>query len=222
MLVIGAGAIGGPLTLALAASGQGAGLSAIRLCDDDRVEASNLQRQVQFSATDIGRFKVERTAVRGQGRGVEIEPVPERFTEATADALASDVDLLIDGSDNFTCKFLVNDVARRAARPAIIASAVSTRGQVFVSLEPGPCYRCLFEEPPAQETGSCAQVGVLAPMPGMVAGAAAKAALALLAGAPPAGTLMTFPTANGLPRITDFAPRNGCPACGKSPNLVAS
>ncbi len=221
VLIVGAGAIGGPVALALASEGRAAGIRRLRICDDDTVDASNLQRQVQFNLSDVGLSKTQRLTDRCSSRGMEVESFSKRFDLSSADELLQDIDLVIDGSDNFETKFDVSDAARRKGITAVIASAVADRGQLFISVPPAACYRCLFEDPPDDHRGSCAQIGVLAPVPGVVAGHAASVALALLAGRMPDYQLAVFPSPTTPSRVIQLDPRPDCDGCSVGTTRVA-
>lgn len=209
-LVVGAGGLGGPIAMALAA----AGVEHLRVCDPDAVELSNLHRQIQFSGADLGAPKAERLAARLAARGAAgVEARAERFEAATAAALLAGVDVAIDGSDNFATKFAVNDEALARGIPAVIAAAVGWRGQVLLARPGAGCYRCLFEEPPENDNGGCAQVGVIGAACGVIAGEAAAMALAVLAGEPTQQLIVHDHVAGAAPRRIHFSPRPGCPAC---------
>lgn len=222
--VIGAGGLGGPVAYALAHAGW-----ALTLCDDDVVELSNLQRQIQFRTADIGRPKALALAAELARRGCapgRVRAVRARFHAGTAAAVLDRVDVVIDGSDDFATKFAVNDQAVRAGLPVVIASVLRHGGQVFAH-DPRRhrgCYRCLFEEPPdpGEEQGqSCAEAGVLGAAVAVIAGYAARAALALASGQEllAGGGLWVFDDVRALDRARHvrFAPRPGCPACSPRP-----
>ena len=232
--IIGAGGLGGPLAYALAQAGL-----RLTLVDHDTVELSNLQRQIQFRTADIGRRKVEALADELVRRGCardRIRPLALRFGPDTAAAVLDGVDLVLDGSDDFATKFAVNDHAVRAGLPFVIGSVLRYGGQVFALDPAGPdgtnpasgpvphrgCYRCLFEEPPADDDDlpTCANAGVLGAAVAVIAGHAARVALAL---AGPrrdrdmlAGGLWVFDDVRTPERVrhVQFASRPTCPACG--------
>jgi molybdopterin/thiamine biosynthesis adenylyltransferase len=227
--VIGAGGLGGPVAQALAHAGW-----RLTLVDHDRVELSNLQRQIQFRTADIGRLKVQALADELARRGCErgrLRPLAVRFDAGTAQAVLDGVDLVVDGSDDFATKFAVNDHAMAAGLPFVIGSVVRYSGQVF-ALDPvwaGPaagCYRCLFEDPPgAGDAGpTCADAGVLGAAVAVIAGHVARAALSLHRGrrdqdmlaSGPRGGLWVFDDVRTLERVRHvrFASRPTCPACG--------
>ncbi len=224
ILVVGVGAIGGPLVLALTADCT----ATIRFCDDDVVEHANLHRQVQFASPDIGKDKVLLLSCRLQRKGIPANAFDARrlrFDSGSADSLLDGVDVVIDGSDNFATKFAVNDAAVGRGIPALIASAVGNRGQLFIAQPGRACYRCLFEDVPTNEPGNCTQVGVLGPLPAIMAGHAAVAAQQLLAGyehlLKPL-TIVDRTTGWNGKRTVDFKPRVSCPSCSRAPHFVAA
>jgi molybdopterin/thiamine biosynthesis adenylyltransferase len=168
-IVVGAGGLGGPIAIALAAAHVD-----VTVVDDDVIELSNLHRQIQFGTSDLGKPKAAVLADRIGGRGVRA-----RFTAETADQLAHGADVLVDGSDDPATKFLVADHARAHARPYIIAAALRYGGNVFAGAPGSACYRCLFEDPP-DDAPTCGDSGVLGPLVGWVGGVAADRALRLL------------------------------------------
>ncbi len=220
-VVIGAGGLGGPLLYALAA----AGAERVVIVDDDAVELSNLQRQVQFRTADVGRPKVEVMADELVRRGypaARIDAVRSRLTADTAPSLLAGADVVLDGSDNFPTKFAINDACCALGVPFVIAGVLRYQGQVL-AVAPGAsgCYRCVFEAPPPDDDGadSCATAGVLGATVAVVAGHQARAALALAAGdTSVAGTLLVFDdiATAAIPRAVQFRPRPDCAACAPS------
>jgi adenylyltransferase/sulfurtransferase len=229
-VVIGAGGLGGPILYALAAAGAG------ELCffDDDVVDLSNLQRQVQFTTADIGRTKAEAMAAELVRRGTprtRIVGSDERFTAARAGELVGlqpARTVVIDGSDNFATKFAVNDACVAADLPFVIAGVLRAAGQVL-SVRSGRdgCYRCLFEAAPDDDdAASCAAAGVLGAAVAVVAGAAAQRALALATAeetASAAADLLVFEdlTHSARPRRVGFQRRPDCPAHGPEPRRAS-
>lgn len=221
ILIVGAGGLGGPIAMALAASG----VESLRICDPDAVELSNLQRQIQFATADLGRSKADALAARLRRRGsARVESTTRRFAPETAASLLSGIDVVIDGSDNFATKFAVNDAAVAAGIGAVIAAAIGTRGQVLATRPGAACFRCLFEEPPETETGRCANAGVIGAACAVIAGEAVRAALGLVDSRRPAEALVVYDdvTSGAAPRRIDFAPRAGCRACGPQRKEKAS
>lgn len=220
-LIVGAGGLGSPVALSLAAAGVGT----IRIVDDDVVEASNLQRQTLFTTADVGRPKAEAAAERlhAVAPGARIEGHRERFRAETAWELLGDADVVVDGSDNFATKFLVNDACVLAEIPLVTGGIRQWLGQVL-TVWPGrsPCYRCIFEEPPpAGEVPSCAEAGVLGALAGAVGALQAAEALRLLSGEPARaqGFLWWIEAQSGLVRSVEVSERPDCPVCGDAPSI---
>jgi molybdopterin/thiamine biosynthesis adenylyltransferase/rhodanese-related sulfurtransferase len=192
VLVIGAGGLGCPALLYLAAAGVGR----IVIIDADRVDVSNLQRQVLYTGNDAGELKVTAAALRLHALNplVTIEPRAERLTRNNALDLVRGVDVVIDGSDNFATRYLVNDACVLADRPFVYGAIQGFEGQLSVfNFRGGPTYRCLFPEPPASETvPNCAEGGVLGVLPGLIGTAQACEAIKVLTGVgePLAGKLL--------------------------------
>jgi sulfur-carrier protein adenylyltransferase/sulfurtransferase len=182
VLVIGAGGLGCPALLYLAAAGVGR----ILVIDSDRVEASNLQRQVLFTESDVGEFKASAAARRlaALNSWIVVEPRVGRFARANALNLVGACDVVIDGSDNFATRYLVNDACVLAAKPFVYGAVQGFAGQLSVfNWRGGPTYRCLFPEPPAPGTvPNCADAGVLGVVPGLIGTAQACEAIKLLTG----------------------------------------
>lgn len=219
VVVVGVGGLGSPVALSLAA----AGIGGIRIVDADVVELSNLQRQTLFVAADVGRPKVEAAAerLRAVAPRARIEPHAVRLDAATAWELFEDADLVVDGSDNFATKFLVNDACVLGEIPLVTGGIRQWLGQVL-TVRPGrsACYRCLFEAPPpAGEIPTCAEAGVLGALAGIVGALQAREALRLLRGEPAAteGMLLTVEAQSGLVRRVPISERPDCEVCGDAP-----
>jgi len=182
VLVIGAGGLGCPALLYLAAAGVGR----IVIVDPDRVDVSNLQRQILYRESDIGRLKVDAAAeqLRALNHHIRIETVSERFRRDNALRLASEVDVVVDGSDNFATRYLVNDACVVANRPFVYGAISGFSGQLAVfNGQGGPTYRCLFPVPaPAELAPNCAQAGVLGVLPGIIGTWQATEAIKILSG----------------------------------------
>lgn len=182
VLIIGAGGLGSPLSLYLAAAGVGT----LGLVDHDRVEESNLQRQILFGVEDIGTLKVEAAARRlnSLNPNVEYNTYPLQFSADNALALIRDYDLVIDGTDNFPTRYLVNDACVMLGKPNIYGSIFRFDGQATVfGYQQGPCYRCLYPQPPPPGlVPSCAEGGVMGVLPAMIATVQATEAIKILAG----------------------------------------
>lgn len=194
VLVIGAGGLGCPGLLYLAAAGVGR----IVIVDSDQVEASNLQRQVLFTTSDVGQPKAEVAArrLRELNPLIDIEAHVERFSRGNALEYVRAADVVVDGSDNFPTRYLVNDACVLAGRPLIFGAVQGFEGQLSVfNFNGGPTYRCLFPEPPAPGTvPNCAEGGVLGVLPGMIGTAQATEAIKVITGVgePLSGRLLLF------------------------------
>ncbi len=198
VLVVGAGGLGAPAAFYLAAAGVGR----LRIVDDDVVERSNLQRQIIHTDAAIGSAKVESARARllALNPYIQVEAIAQRVTSANVDALMEGVDVVLDGSDNFPLRYLLNDACIKHARPLVYAAIERFDGQVGV-FDAGrrrgqaPCYRCLFPEPPPPAFApNCAQAGVLGVLPGLAGVIQATEVLKLLLeiGQPLAGRLLRF------------------------------
>lgn len=182
VLVIGAGGLGCPALLYLAAAGVGR----IVIVDADRVDVSNLQRQILYTTADAGELKAVAAArrLRALNPLIAIEPRAERFTRDNAFDLVRRVDVVLDGSDNFATRYLVNDACVLANRPLVYGAIQGFEGQASVfNWRSGPTYRCLFPEPPEPGTvPNCADAGVLGVLPGLIGTVQATEAIKLLTG----------------------------------------
>jgi adenylyltransferase/sulfurtransferase len=222
VLLIGAGGLGCPLAQYLAAAGVGT----LGLIDPDRVDVSNLQRQVLYATSDVGRPKVEVAAerIRAQNPDVRVVAHQVELTSRNALELLKDWDVVVDGSDNFPTRYLVNDACVLLGKPNVHGAIFRFDGQASV-FDPrsGPCYRCLFPEPPPPgAVPSCAEGGVLGVLPGLVALIQATETLKLLAGIGEslAGRLLQI-DALGM-EFREFRVQRDpkCPACGEQPTLT--
>ncbi len=223
VLCIGAGGLGSPITMYLAAAGVGK----LGLVDPDVVDYSNLQRQILHGTDDIDRPKLD-SAVDTLTRinpEVKLETFKERFTSENAHQIAQSYDVIIDGTDNFATRYLSNDLAVLTKKPNVYGSIFRFEGQcsVFAPHLGGPCYRCMFPEPP--EPGmvpSCAEGGVLGVLPGVVGNMQAIEAIKLIMGigTPLLGRLIHFDALNF--RFRDFKLRRDpdCPLCGENPTIT--
>lgn len=213
VLIVGLGGVGGPAAQYLAAAGVGT----LGLVDDDTVALSNLQRQVLFSTADIGQPKVEAGAERlsALNPGVRIETFPERLTEANAAARIAGWDVVVDGTDDFPARFAVNAACFAAGVPLVSGALGRWEGQIGV-FTGKPCYQCLVpQSPPDAET--CARVGVVGALAGLVGAACALEAVKLVthAGSPLTGRLMLYDGLTGRARTVEVAADPACPACGR-------
>lgn len=181
VLVVGSGGLGAPVLLYLAAAGVGqkAAGGCLRCMDDDQVDLSNLQRQILFSEHDIGQPKVAAAARRIQALNsdIAIEPLAERLTVDNVLSVCRDIDIIVDGSDNFATKYLLNDVAVKLGKPVVYGSILGFEGQatVFWPAAPTqnpahttPCYRCLYPAPPQTYVPNCAEFGTLGGIAGLI------------------------------------------------------
>ncbi|MEJ6789357.1 molybdopterin-synthase adenylyltransferase MoeB [Brevundimonas sp. BR2-1] len=210
--IVGMGGVGGPAALYLAAAGVGT----LRLIDDDAVGLSNLQRQIAFATPDLGRAKVEAgaEALTTLNPHVHVEPAAERLTGDNAARLIEGCDAVVDGTDDFTARFAVNAACVAAGVPLVSGALGRWNGQVGV-FTGRPCYRCLIAEtPPDAET--CARVGVIGALAGVIGSMAAIEAIKLVvgAGAPLAGRLLIYDGLAGTARTVAVTADPGCPVCG--------
>ncbi len=212
VLVVGVGGLGSPIAMYLAA----AGIGHIGLVDFDTVDLSNLQRQVIHGTANLGQPKVEsaRQRILDINPGIDIEGYKEPFTASNAREIAQGYELIIDGSDNFATRYLINDLCVITGKPYIYGSVLRFDGQVSVfDARYGPCYRCLFPEPPPPNlVPSCAESGVLGILPGTIGTIQATEALKLLLGVgdPLIGRLLLF---NALDMTFDFIKLQKNPKC---------
>ena len=211
VLIVGAGGVGGPAALYLAAAGVGT----LGLIDHDAVALSNLQRQILFDTADVGRPKVEAAAMRLEGLNphVAVQTFAERLTAENALARIEDFDLVLDGTDDFETRFLVNAACVVAGRSLVSGALGRWSGQVAV-FAGRPCYRCLVPQiPPDAET--CARVGVVGALAGVVGSMAALEAIKVLTGAgqPLTGRLLLYDGLAGTARTVRIAPDPACPVC---------
>src|SRR5262249_25870765 len=221
---IGAGGLGSPAALYLAAAGVGK----LGLVDFDRVELTNLQRQILHGTKDVGRSKLEsaRDRLRDMNPEIEIELHECRFSSETAQQIVAEYDVIIDGSDNFATRYLSNDVCVLAGKPNVYGSVFRFEGQttVFAPHLGGPCYRCLFPEPPPPESvPNCAQAGVLGVLPGIIGMLQAIEAIKLIVGIgePLVGRLLHFDALKVQFRELKLRRDPQCPVCGENPTIFA-
>jgi molybdopterin/thiamine biosynthesis adenylyltransferase len=212
VLLVGVGGLGAPAGLYLAAAGVGR----LGLLDPDEVSLSNLQRQVIYGAEDLGRGKALSAGLRLSQLNpeIELEPIPERLTEANARALVRPYDLVIDGTDDFATRFAVNAACVAEGKPLVSGAIGRWSGQVGVF--PGrPCYQCLVPGiPPDAET--CSMVGVVGALAGVIGAMMALEAVKLLTGAGEtlAGRLLIYDALEGETRTVRVGHDPACPVCG--------
>lgn len=216
VLLVGAGGLGSPAALYLAAAGVGT----LGLVDFDVVDLSNLQRQVLHGTSDVGRKKIDsaRDRIADLNPHVHVETHDTRLTSANALAILGGYDVIVDGTDNFATRYLVNDACVMLGKPNVYGSIFRFEGQASVFSTPdGPCYRCLFPQPPPHGlVPSCAEGGVLGVLPGLIGTIQATETLKLILGAGDslAGRLLLVDTL-GMRFHTVRVPRDpACPACG--------
>jgi len=222
VLCIGAGGLGSPVSLYLAA----AGIGEIGLVDFDTVDFSNLQRQILYGTEDVGRSKTEVAAERlaAINPGTRVTRYEQRLTSENALAIAEPYDLIIDGTDNFQTRYLSNDLAVLTGKPNVYGSIFRFEGQVsvFAPHLGGPCYRCLFPVPPEPgSVPSCAEGGVLGVLPGIVGCLQVNEAIKLILGIgePLVGRLVHFDALSFRFREIRLRRDPRCAACGESPTL---
>ena len=222
VLVVGAGGLGSPAALYLAA----AGIGTIGIADFDRVEPHNLQRQLLHDDTTVGQPKVKSAAqrLRATNPFVQIVTHGEGVTVDNAIALFSAYDVIVDGTDNFGVRYLNNDAAFFAQRPLIYGSVFKFDGQVavFDPAHGGPCYRCLFPEPPAAgSVPGCGEAGVLGALCGVIGSLQALETIKLIAGIgePLRGRLMTYDALAQQFQTLQLARQQECPLCGHAPAI---
>jgi molybdopterin/thiamine biosynthesis adenylyltransferase len=217
VLVIGAGGLGAPALLYLTAAGVGT----IGVIDDDEVENSNLQRQVIHRFDDIGLPKVQsaQKAMTAQNPDVEVRPYHRRLSEEIAGELFAEYDLVLDGTDNFDTRYLVNRAAVAQGKPLISGALSQWEGQlsVFDPANSGPCYQCVFPKAPAPGLApSCAEAGVIGPLPGVVGTMMAVEAIKQITGAGQVlrGEMLIYDALYGETRKIRLKRRDACPVCG--------
>lgn len=222
VLCIGTGGLGAPLGLYLAAAGVGR----IGLVDFDSVDFTNLQRQVLFGTSDVGRPKIAAAAdrLRNLNPEIQIDAYEAHLTSENALDLFKDYDIIVDGTDNFPTRYLVNDACAILGKPNVYGSIFRFEGQITVFGYPeGPCYRCLYPEPPPPGlVPSCAEGGVLGVLPGIVGTIQAAETLKLIIGKgqPLVGRLLLFDALAMKFRELKLRKNPECPVCGKNPTVT--
>ncbi len=221
ILVVGAGGLGAPTSLYLAAAGVGT----LGLVDFDVIELSNLQRQVLFGTRDVGKSKLDVAAARlaDINPHVRIVPHAEALKAANARRIIRGYDVVIDGTDNFSTRYLVNDACVLEQRPNVYGSVFRFEGQAAVFGAPGgPCYRCLHPEPPpAGLIPNCAEGGVLGVLPGLIGAIQATEAIKLVTGVGEtlAGRLLLYDALTMRVRQIQLPRDPECPVCGDTPTI---
>ncbi len=223
VLCVGAGGLGSPLLLYLAA----AGIGTLGVVEYDAVDLTNIQRQILYGTPDVGRPKIEaaRERLARLNPEITIVPHPVRLSSADVMEIVAQYDVVADGTDNFPTRYLVNDACVLAGKPDVQASIFRFEGQVSVfDAARGPCYRCLFPEPPPPGlVPSCADGGVLGVLPGILGSLQALEVVKLVlgAGAPLVGRLVLFNALEFAFREVAVRKDPGCAVCGESPTIRA-
>ncbi len=222
VLLVGAGGLGSPLALYLAAAGVGR----IGIIDFDVVDSSNLQRQIIHSEEYLGKPKLASAKARLTGLNpyIEIETHETALTSANARELVSQYDIVADGTDNFPTRYLVNDACVLLGKPNVYGSIFRFEGQVSVfNAQDGPCYRCLYAEPPPPGlVPSCAEGGVMGVLPGIIGSIQAMEVIKLITGAgdPLIGRLLVFDALQMSFRELKLRKNPDCPICGENPTIT--
>ncbi len=223
VLLLGAGGLGSPAALYLAAAGVGT----LGVVDADVVDASNLQRQIAHATSRVGKPKVESmaAAIADLNPDVKVVQHRERLTSANVDRLFEPYDLVVDGCDNFPTRYLVNDASVFHAKPVVHGSIFRFDGQVTTFIPgKGPCYRCLYPEPPPPHLApSCAEAGVLGILCGIVGTVQATEAIKLILGKgdPLVGRLLTYDSLRMKFRELKLRRDKACPVCGDAPTITS-
>jgi len=222
VLCIGAGGLGSPVAFYLAAAGVGT----IGIIDNDVVDMSNLQRQILHTNDRIGMPKVEsaQKTLNALNPDVKVIPINERLSSENVMRIIKDFDIVINGCDNFPTRYLINDACVMAKKPLVDGSIFQFEGQATVFYpERGPCYRCLFPEPPPPGAApSCAEAGVLGVLPGLVGCVQALEAMKLILGAgrPLIGRMMHFDTLSSEVRVLKLRRDPNCLVCSDHPKIT--
>jgi sulfur-carrier protein adenylyltransferase/sulfurtransferase len=221
VLLIGAGGLGCPAALYLASAGVGK----IGIIDYDAVDLSNLQRQILHSEEEVGNPKADSAARRLKGINSEIKivPIKERLSRDNVMRIIADYDIVVNGCDNFPTRYLINDACVFAKKPLVDASIFRFEGQVSVFYPGhGPCYRCLYPEPPPPEMApSCAEAGVLGVLPGIIGSIQAVETIKLVLnqGDPLVGRLLMYDALTEKFREMKVRRDPNCPVCGDKPTI---
>jgi adenylyltransferase/sulfurtransferase len=222
VFIIGAGGLGCPVGYYLTAAGVGT----IALIDNDTVEMSNLQRQIAHSVNTIGMPKVEsaKKTFEALNPDVNIVAIQKRISKDNIIDLIRDYDIVVDGSDNFPTRYLVNDACFMAKKPLVSGAILRFEGQLTTILPgDGPCYRCLFEEPPPPGlVPSCQEAGVIGVLPGVIGGLQATEVLKLILGKGEVlkGELLIYNALKTTFRKVKVPKNQACPLCGENPTIT--
>ncbi len=222
VFIVGAGGLGCPVGYYLTAAGVGT----IAIIDNDTVEMSNLQRQIAHSVNTIGMPKVEsaKRTFQALNPDVNVIAIQKRMSKNDIADLIGDYDIVVDGSDNFPTRYLVNDACFMAKKPLVSGAILRFEGQVTTILPgDGPCYRCLFEEPPPPGlVPSCQEAGVLGVLPGVIGGLQATEVLKLILGKGEVlkGELLIYNALKTTFRKVKVPKNPSCPLCGENPTIT--
>jgi molybdopterin-synthase adenylyltransferase len=212
--IVGLGGLGSPVALYLAAAGVGR----LGLIDDQDVELSNLNRQILFEECDVGRPKVEAAAGRLLilDSALRLDPRKESVRASNVQAIVAEYDLVVDATDSFETKFLLNDAAVLLRKPLVHGAVLRWGGQATTVLPDGPCLRCLFREPPEPaDIETCEEAGIIGAASGVIGSVQAEEALKVLlnVGTPLSGRIFQHDGLGGEARITTFPRDPDCPVC---------
>jgi molybdopterin/thiamine biosynthesis adenylyltransferase len=223
VLVVGAGGLGSPVALYLAAAGVGT----LGIIDDDVVELSNLQRQIIHATTDVGRHKVESASnsLKAMNPDVKVQPYKFKLCADNVLSIVKEYDFVVDGTDNFAAKFLVNDACVLAEIPFSHGGVLRFAGQAMTIL-PGEsaCYRCVFRQPPPEDAvSSCSQAGILGAIAGILGTIQATEVLKFITGNGQllTNTLMSFDALTMDFRKIPLSRQEDCPVCGLEPSITS-
>lgn len=223
VLIIGAGGLGSPAALYLAA----AGIGTIGIIDDDQVDQSNLQRQILHGSSDVGNAKVTSAKQRLEDMNpfIHINTYEERLNEQNAKSIIERYDVIIDGTDNFPTRYLINDTCHFLGKPWIYGSIFRFDGQASVfGLNNGPCYRCLYPVPPGpEEAPDCSQAGVLGVLPGVIGTIQATEAIKVITGIGEvlSGRVLFYDALNMGFKTFNLAKDPDCTLCGSKPSITS-
>lgn len=212
--IVGLGGLGSPVALYLAAAGVGR----LGLIDDQQVELSNLNRQILFEDCDVGRPKVEAAAGRLLilDATLRLDARNENVRASNVEAIVAGYDLVVDGTDSFETKFLLNDAAVLLRKPLVHGAVLQWGGQATTVLPDGPCLRCLFRDPPDPgDIQTCEEVGIIGAATGVIGSVMAEEALKVLldVGTPLRGRIFQHDGLRGEARVTTFPRDRDCPVC---------
>ncbi len=222
VLVLGTGGLGSPVALYLAA----AGIGTLGIVDNDVVDLSNLQRQVIHQTSDIGRPKVESAAEKLEAINPDIEIRQHKLFVNSSNIMEiiEDYDILVDGTDNFPTRFLINDAAVMTGMPLVHGAILRFDGQAFtIKPDEGPCYRCIFREPPPEgSVPNCSQAGILGAVAGIIGTVQATETLKLIIGKGKTlvGRLLIVDALDMSFRETKIRKDPDCPICGENPTIT--